>query len=91
MEQNLKFLVTIKVGKTPLIKKKKKKKLNMRQQRWMKFLKNYDFELKYTPSKVNVVVDALSRKSIHVYFKMVHEVGLLEEFRDLSLYVGLRD
>ena len=35
----------------------------MRQHRWMKFLEDYDFTLHYHPSKANVVVDALSRKS----------------------------
>ena len=37
--------------------------LNMRQQRWMEFLEDYDFTLHYHPRKANVVVDALSRKS----------------------------
>ena len=37
--------------------------LNMRQRRWMEFLEDYDFTLHYHPSKANVVVDALSRKS----------------------------
>ena len=37
--------------------------LNMRQRRWMKYLEDYEFTLHYHPSKANVVVDALSRKS----------------------------
>ena len=37
--------------------------LNMRQRRWIEYLKNYDFTLYYHPGKTNVVVDALSRKS----------------------------
>ena len=37
--------------------------LNMRQRRWMEFLKYYDFVLHYHPGKENVVADALSRKS----------------------------
>ena len=37
--------------------------LNMRQRRWMEFLKDYDFTLHYHPSKANVVADKLSRKS----------------------------
>ena len=35
----------------------------MRQCRWMEFLEDYDFTLHYHPDKVNVVGDALSRKS----------------------------
>ena len=37
--------------------------LNMRQCRWMEFLKDYDFTLHYHLGKENVVADALSRKS----------------------------
>ena len=37
--------------------------LNMRQSKWMKYLKDYEFTLHYHPSKANVVVDALSQKS----------------------------
>jgi hypothetical protein len=33
------------------------KELNMRQRRWMKFLKDYDFELKYHSGKANVVAN----------------------------------
>ena len=35
----------------------------MRQHIWMNFLDDYDFTLHYHPGKVNVVADALSRKS----------------------------
>jgi len=34
------------------------KELNVRKRRWMKFLKDYDLELQYHPSKANVVADA---------------------------------
>ena len=37
--------------------------LNMRQHKWMEYLKDYDFTLHYHPGKANVVADALSRKS----------------------------
>ena len=37
--------------------------LNMRQRRWMEFLEDYDFTLRYHLGKANVVADALSRKS----------------------------
>ncbi|GJT54933.1 putative reverse transcriptase domain-containing protein, partial [Tanacetum coccineum] len=39
------------------------KELNTRKRRWLELLNDYDCELRYLPGKVNVVVDALSRKS----------------------------
>ncbi|GKB99372.1 putative reverse transcriptase domain-containing protein [Tanacetum coccineum] len=38
------------------------KELNMRQRRWLELLADYDCEIRYHPRKVNVIVDALSRK-----------------------------
>ncbi|GJW52037.1 putative reverse transcriptase domain-containing protein [Tanacetum coccineum] len=38
------------------------KELNMRQRRWIELFSDYDCEIRYHPSKENVVVDALSRK-----------------------------
>jgi len=49
------------------------KELNMRQRRWMEFLKDYDFGLSYHPGKANVVADALSRKSLYVATMMILE------------------
>ena len=37
--------------------------LNMRQQRAMELIKDYDCEILYHPGKANVVADALSRKT----------------------------
>ena len=65
------------------------KELNMGQRRWMEFLKDYDFELQYHPSKANVVADALSRKSLHISSLMIHEMNLLEKFRHMNLSVTL--
>jgi hypothetical protein len=47
------------------------KELNMRQKRWLEYLKDFDFQLSYHPGKANVVVDALSRKSLHMFALMV--------------------
>jgi len=49
------------------------------------FLKDYDFELNYHPSKAGMVADALSRKSLHMSALMVKELELIKQFRDLSL------
>ena len=59
--------------------------MNMRQRRWMEFLKDYDFELLYHPRKVNVVVNALSRKIVHIAHLMIKEVELQVKFRDMKL------
>ena len=40
------------------------KDLNLRQRRWMEFMKDYDCKILYHPGKANVVADALSRKSM---------------------------
>ena len=37
--------------------------MNLRQHRWVEYLKDYDFKLAYHLGKANVVVDALSRRS----------------------------
>ena len=37
--------------------------LNLRQRRWLELLKDYDCSILYHPGKVNVVANALSRKS----------------------------
>jgi len=66
-----------------------KKELNMRQRRWMEFLKDYDFELHYHPGKANIVADALSRKSLHASTLMILEMDLLQKFRDMNLIISL--
>ena len=38
--------------------------MNLRQRRWIEFLKDYDMSVHYKPAKVNVVADALSRLSM---------------------------
>ena len=38
------------------------KDLNLRQTRWLEFLKDYDVDFQYHLGKANVVADALSRR-----------------------------
>jgi hypothetical protein len=58
--------------------------LNIRQRRWLEFIKDYDLEVHYHPGKANVVDDALSCKSHHTSvqplladgFNLLHPVVL---------------
>ena len=42
------------------------RELNLRQQRWMELIKDYDCVIDYHSGKANIVADALSRKSIQM-------------------------
>ena len=61
------------------------KELNIRQRRWMEFIKDYEFTLQYHPGKENVLVDALSRKRVHLSIIAMKGLESLEKFRDLDL------
>jgi hypothetical protein len=43
----------------------------MRQRRWLELIKDYEFEIHYNLSELNVVADALRRKS-QVNMMVVH-------------------
>ena len=63
-----------------------KRDLNMRQRRWMEFLEDYYFTLHYHPGKVNVVADALSRKSRGALASIAsREWWMLETFGQFGL------
>nr|KYP59799.1 Retrovirus-related Pol polyprotein from transposon 17.6 [Cajanus cajan] len=66
------------------------KELNMRQRRWMEFLKDYDFQLMYHPGKANVVADALSRKSIHMSTQDHISCGAITITSEFLRQVGLK-
>jgi len=61
------------------------KELNMRQRKWMEYLKDYNFWLLYHPTKANVVVDAMSRKIVHMSAMMMKELELIEKLQDMNL------
>lgn len=61
------------------------KELNTRNRRWMEYLKDFDFEIKYHSDKANKVVNALSRKEIHKVELMMLEYDLLDNFWNLNL------
>jgi hypothetical protein len=62
--------------------------LNLRQRRWLELIKDYDLGINYYPRKVNVVADALSRRS-HVSQLVVDSMPfeLCEEFDKLNLRI----
>ncbi|RVW84862.1 Transposon Tf2-12 polyprotein [Vitis vinifera] len=63
------------------------KELNMRQRRWIELLKDYDCIIQYHPGKVNVVVDALTRKSVGSLAAIRgYQRQLLEELRSLQVH-----
>ncbi|KAA3473357.1 DNA/RNA polymerases superfamily protein [Gossypium australe] len=63
------------------------KDLNLRQRRWLELLKDYELVIEYHPGKVNVVADALSRKSLSALRAMSASLALSD---DGSILAGLR-
>jgi hypothetical protein len=49
--------------------------LNMRQQRWLELIKDYELEVHYHPGKANIVADALSHKAHCNYLLAVRLTG----------------
>ncbi|XP_070042722.1 uncharacterized protein [Nicotiana tomentosiformis] len=76
-----------------LIRGYKWKELNLRQRIWLELLKDYDIDNLCHPGKANVVVDALSRKSMcSLDHSEAHQRPLTKEVHRLaSLEVRLTD
>ena len=70
------------------------KELNLRQRRWVEFMKDYDFSLNYHPGKANIVADALSRKrlmslQLHQKWKMLTDLTECNpEIKDLQSFMA---
>jgi hypothetical protein len=59
---------------------------NLRQRRWLEFIKDYDLGIYYHPGKANVVADALSQRS-HANHLVVKSIPseLCDEFAKLKI------
>ena len=55
------------------------KELNLRQRRWLELFKDYDCIIDYHPGIANVVVDALSRKTVAVMSLQHNEWRLADD------------
>ena len=55
------------------------RELNLRQRRWMEFIKDYDCVIDYHPGKANVVADALSRKSVQTLRGLKSHLSLSDD------------
>ena len=68
------------------------KELNIRQRRLLELIKDYDLNINYHPGKVNVVADALSRKSYgEVASMLTEQKDLIIDFEKLDLEFTLQD
>jgi hypothetical protein len=62
--------------------------LNLRQQRWLETITDYDCGISYTPGKANVMADALSRKSYSNNLMVRRaQPRLYEELSNLNLRI----
>nr|GEU41709.1 retrotransposon protein, putative, Ty3-gypsy subclass [Tanacetum cinerariifolium] len=64
--------------------------LNMRQRRWLKFLKDYDTNIQYHPGKAIVVADALSRKS-GMLENLQIEPEIIRDLEHMDIELCIRD
>ncbi|KAA0050678.1 pol protein [Cucumis melo var. makuwa] len=65
------------------------KELNMRQQRWLELVKDYDCEILYHPDKANVVADALSIKLSHSAALITRQAPLHRDFERAEIAVSV--
>src|SRR3954467_5578603 len=62
--------------------------LNLRQQRWLETIADFNMDIHYTPGKANVMADALSRKAYCSELEVQTQQPLLyEELRKLIIEI----
>src|SRR4051812_49076216 len=62
--------------------------LNLRQQRWLNTIADFNMDISYTPGKANVMADALSRKAYCSELEVqVQQPHMYEELRKLNLEI----
>lgn len=63
----------------------------IRHRRWVEYLKDYDLVINYHLLKVNVVANALIRKSMHVLMVMFARLSWVRDFvvRELTVRLNL--
>ena len=55
----------------------------------MEYMEDYDFDLHYHPGKANVVVNALSRKSLSTLMSIsIHEWQMLQDLGEYDLLLN---
>ena len=57
--------------------------LNLRQPRWVEYMKDYDFELAYHSGKANMVANALSKRSYVASLLSLKEWRLMVDMADI--------
>nr|GEV01350.1 ribonuclease H-like domain-containing protein [Tanacetum cinerariifolium] len=85
-------------GYGAVLMQREKKKLNLRQQRWIEFLIDYDCEIRYHHGKANVVADALSQKERDKHITCLRQdvsrseaIVLVVEYESGYHHVSIRD
>ena len=66
-------------------------KLNMRQLRWLEFVKDYDVAILYHPDKANVVADILSRKVVHSPALITRKIHLCKDFERAEIALATEE
>src|SRR3954465_1122688 len=62
--------------------------LNLRQQRWLETIADFNMDISYTPGKANVMADALSRKAYCSELEVqIQQPLLYEELRKMNIEI----